>query len=154
MAESIERDRSKPPTGIKVAWPKARCARSTAPQNGPPAATDGVGAIVRELVQRIPRGRVATYGTVARAAQLVGRPIGGARTVSWILAALKGRDDTPWHRVVGAGGVILLPDRRGALQRSRLKGEGVRFTKGVIEPDQLADETVILGRRSRRNTSA
>ena len=104
------------------------------------------GAIVRELVHRIPRGRVATYGTVARAAQMAGRPIGGARTVSWILAALKGRDNTPWHRVVGAGGVIRLPDRRGVLQRSRLKAEGVRFTKGVIEPHHLADETVILGR--------
>ncbi len=104
-----------------------------------------VGAIVRALVRRIPRGRVATYGAVARAAQMTGRPIGGARTVSWILASLKGRDDTPWHRVVGAGGVILLPDRRGALQRSRLKGEGVRFTKGLIEPTHIADESVILG---------
>ena len=112
------------------------------------------GAVVRHLVKRIPRGRVATYGTVARAAQMAGRPIGGARTVSWILAALKGRDDTPWHRVVGAGGVIRLPDRRGALQRSRLKAEGVRFTKGVIDPAHLADETLILGGRSRKTTSA
>lgn len=103
-----------------------------------------VGAIVRGLVHKIPRGRVATYGTVARAAVALGRPIGGARTVSWILASLKGRDDTPWHRVVGAGGVILLPDRRGALQRSRLRSEGVRFTKGVIEPSHLADEGVLL----------
>lgn len=113
------------------------------------------GAVVRHLVKGFPRGRVATYGTVARAAQMAGRPIGGAHTsVPWILAALKGRDDTPWHRVVGAGGVIRLPDRRGALQRSRLKAEGVRFTKGVIEPAHLADETLILGGRSRKTTSA
>lgn len=105
---------------------------------------ESVTDIVRALVTRIPRGRVATYGTVARAAVLGGRPIGGARTVAWILASLKGRDDTPWHRVVGAGGVIKLPDRRGALQARRLRSEGVRFTKGVIQPQHLADETLIL----------
>lgn len=106
---------------------------------------ESVGAIVCSFVRRIPRGRAATYGTIARSAVLAGRPIGGARTVSWILASLKAGDDTPWHRVVGAGGVILLSDRRGALQRNRLKAEGIRFTKGVIEPHHLADETVILG---------
>jgi alkylated DNA nucleotide flippase Atl1 len=110
-------------------------------------ADQSVGEIVRALVHRIPKGRAATYGTVARAAMALGRPIGGARTVSWILASLKERDPTPWHRVVGAGGVILLPDRRGALQRSRLRSEGVRFTKGVIEPSHLADETVLLRTR-------
>jgi len=108
---------------------------------------ESVGAIVRGLVRRVPRGRAATYGTVARAAVVLGRPIGGARTVSWILASLKGRDDTPWHRVVGAGGVILLPDRRGALQASRLRGEGVRFMKGRIDPIQMIDEIQLLSRR-------
>lgn len=108
-----------------------------------------VGAFVRNLVRRIPKGRAATYGTVARAAVALGRPIGGARTVSWILASLKAGDDTPWHRVVGASGLILLPDRRGALQASRLKHEGVRFAKGVIEPRHLADEAVLLTRRRR-----
>lgn len=103
-----------------------------------------VGAIVRALVHRIPKGRAATYGTVARAAAALGRPIGGARTVSWVLASLKRGDDTPWHRVVGSGGVILLPDRRGALQRSRLRSEGVRFTKGVIEPSHLADAAELV----------
>ena len=101
---------------------------------------DSVGVIVRGFVRRVPRGRAATYGTIARAAVMNGRPIGGARTVSWILASLKAGDDTPWHRVVGAGGVILLPDRRGALQTSRLKREGVRFKKGVIEPGHLIAE--------------
>ena len=105
---------------------------------------ESVGAIVRGLIRRIPRGRVATYGTVARAAVVAGQPIGGARTVSWILASLKPGDGTPWHRVVGAGGLILLPDRRGALQLTRLKREGVRFKKGVIDPGHLIDETQLL----------
>lgn len=110
---------------------------------------DSVGSVVRGFVRRIPPGRAATYGTVARAAAAAARPIGGARTVSWILASLKSGDDTPWHRVVGAGGVILLPDRRGALQTSRLKREGVRFKKGVIEPSHLIDEHQLLSRRAR-----
>ena len=109
---------------------------------------DSVGVIVRGFVRRIPRGRAATYGTIARAAVMNGRPIGGARTVSWILASLKAGDDTPWHRVVGAGGVILLPDRRGALQTSRLKRDGVRFKKGVIEPGHLIGEGELVSRRA------
>jgi methylated-DNA-protein-cysteine methyltransferase-like protein len=33
----------------------------------------------------------------------------------------------PWHRVVGAGGKILLPGEQGLEQRLRLKSEGVAF---------------------------
>ena len=103
------------------------------------------GVIVKNLVRRIPAGRAASYGAIGRAALALGRPIGGARTVAWILAALKGKDDTPWHRVVGAGGAILLPDRRGALQMGRLRREGVRFSRGVIAPGFLLDERELLG---------
>ena len=110
---------------------------------------DSVGARVKELVHRIPAGRAASYGTVGRVAAAMGRPIGGARTVAWILATLKGKDDTPWHRVVGAGGVILLPDRRGALQASRLRREGIRFARGVIDPRCLIDEAQLLARLHR-----
>ena len=103
-------------------------------------------AIVKNIVHRIPAGRAASYGAIGRVAAALARPIGGARTVAWILASLKGKDDTPWHRVVGAGGVILLPDRRGALQASRLRGEGMRFLKGAIEPARMIDEITLLAR--------
>jgi len=111
-------------------------------------------ALVRHIVGRIPRGRVASYGTVGRAAAALGRPIGGARTVAWILASLKGKDDTPWHRVVGAGGRILLPDRRGALQASRLRSEGVRFARAAIEPRCLIGEAELLSVLLRRRRPA
>lgn len=123
------------------------------PRVGPAASESEApssGEIVRGLVRRIPRGRVATYGTVGRAAILGGRPIGGARTVAWILASLKGADAVPWHRVVGAGGRILLPDRRGATQRSRLRKEGVAFKGGVIEADRLVAADVLLRAPRRR----
>lgn len=106
--------------------------------------------MVKHIVHGIPAGRAASYGTIGRVAAALDRPIGGARTVAWILAALKGKDDTPWHRVVGAGGVILLPDRRGALQGKRLRREGVRFHRGVIDPSCLLDERALFSRLQRR----
>jgi methylated-DNA-protein-cysteine methyltransferase-like protein len=112
-------------------------------------------ALVKHLVRTIPAGRAASYGAVGRAAAAFSHPIGGARTVAWILASLKGKDDTPWHRVVGAGGRILLPDRRGALQARRLRAEGVRFAGALIEPHHLIGEAEILSlllRPRRRRT--
>ncbi|MGH9630433.1 MAG: MGMT family protein, partial [Bryobacteraceae bacterium] len=74
-----------------------------------------------QTVRRIPKGRVATYGGVARAA---GFP-GAARQVVWALRSASG--PVPWHRVVGAGGRILLPAENGLEQRFRLETEGVAF---------------------------
>jgi methylated-DNA-protein-cysteine methyltransferase-like protein len=72
------------------------------------------------VVARIPRGRVATYGQVAR---LAGLP-GAARAVGWALAALP--DDTiPWHRVINAQGGISPRDGEER-QGLRLRREGVR----------------------------
>jgi methylated-DNA-protein-cysteine methyltransferase related protein len=77
---------------------------------------------IRKVVCRIPRGRVATYGDVARAA---GHP-GTARQVAWALqnSEIYG---LPWQRVLGSGGRILLPGPAGAEQRRLLESEGVRF---------------------------
>jgi methylated-DNA-protein-cysteine methyltransferase related protein len=72
-------------------------------------------------VRAIPKGKVATYGAVARAA---GFP-GAARQVAWALHACNG--SVPWHRVVGAGGRILLGGDQGTEQRLRLEQEGVAF---------------------------
>lgn len=79
-----------------------------------------------EVIRRVPRGRVATYGTVAREA---GRP-GRARQVGYALAALPDAHDVPWHRIINARGEV--SPRSTALgyerlQRSLLEGEGVRF---------------------------
>jgi len=71
-------------------------------------------------VRRIPRGKVSTYGAVARAA---GYPR-GARQVA---RALGGGVDVPWHRVLGAGGSIRLSGDSAFEQRFRLQAEGVTF---------------------------
>lgn len=73
------------------------------------------------VIRRIPRGKVATYGEVAEAA---GFP-GASRQVVWALRAAK--QPLPWHRVVGAGGKILLPGESGREQRLRLANERVKF---------------------------
>jgi methylated-DNA-protein-cysteine methyltransferase-like protein len=77
-------------------------------------------------VSRIPRGRVATYGQVARLANLPGQ----ARLVGYALAALPDGSRVPWHRVINARGQI--SGRSGGsdwstLQRLRLIREGVVF---------------------------
>jgi methylated-DNA-protein-cysteine methyltransferase-like protein len=72
-------------------------------------------------VRAIPRGKVSTYGEIARAA---GFP-GAARQVAWALHGCGGA--VPWHRVVGAGGRILLGGTGGMEQRLRLQQEGVAF---------------------------
>lgn len=84
------------------------------------------------VVRRIPRGRVATYGQVARA---LGLPR-GARAVGWALRVLPPTLATrvPWHRVVSAGGRIAPRAGLGPLrQRQRLLAEGVRVRRGRID---------------------
>lgn len=86
------------------------------------------------IVSRIPRGRVATYGQIARLAGLSR----GARTAGWALHALPdgmridGRP-VPWHRVINAGGRISPRSGEGEefsilRQGTRLRREGVRVT--------------------------
>ncbi|MGC2210678.1 MAG: MGMT family protein [Candidatus Korobacteraceae bacterium] len=78
------------------------------------------GEMLRQ-VRRVPRGKVATYGDIAYAA---GYP-GAARQVAWALHAESA--SLPWHRIVGAGGTILLTGEAGFEQRMRLQAEGVGF---------------------------
>jgi methylated-DNA-protein-cysteine methyltransferase related protein len=84
---------------------------------------------IRKTIRKIPRGKVATYGSVAKAA---GFP-GAARQVVWALQGTDGK--LPWHRVLGAGGKILLPGASGSDQQLRLKAEGVEFRGAKVRLD-------------------
>jgi methylated-DNA-protein-cysteine methyltransferase-like protein len=75
---------------------------------------------IEQAVRMIPRGKVSTYGGVARAA---GFP-GAARQVA---AALRRGFGLPWQRVLGAGGEIRLTGDSAIEQRLRLEAEGVGF---------------------------
>ena len=84
---------------------------------------------IHQTVSRIPRGRVATYGQIARLAGLPGQ----ARLVGYAMHALPTGSDIPWQRVVNAKGEISIPGDNGTWQRRLLEREGVRFdAKGRI----------------------
>jgi methylated-DNA-protein-cysteine methyltransferase-like protein len=75
---------------------------------------------IEAAIRRIPKGKVSTYGAIARAAGLPGR----ARLVAQVLHRGFG---LPWQRVLGAGGEIKLRGDSAMEQRLRLEAEGVRF---------------------------
>jgi len=88
-------------------------------------------ARIYAVVRRIPRGRVATYGQVAKLAGLPGH----ARQVGYALHALPGDSSVPWHRVINAGGGVSRRADPGwdELQRQCLEREGVRFEAGRVQ---------------------
>ncbi len=83
---------------------------------------------VYRFVKRIPRGRVVTYGQLARALRLPG----GARTAGRAMAACPSGRGTPWHRVLGAGGRILIREPYASLQRRLLESEGTQLIEGRV----------------------
>ena len=93
-------------------------------------------AQVWELVRKIPRGKVASYGQLA---SMLPPPNGvkieayrafGPRWVGGAMAACP--DDVPWQRVVNSQGKI--SGRAGAeTQRILLEEEGIIFVKDKID---------------------
>lgn len=87
--------------------------------------TEGSYARIYAVVRRVPRGRLATYGQVARLAGLPGH----ARQVGYALYALSDDLRVPWHRVINAQGRVSVRGDPGwdHVQRQLLEREGVRF---------------------------
>ncbi len=79
---------------------------------------------IYEVVRHIPPGRVATYGQIAA---IVGRCT--PRSVGYAMAAVPGRSDVPWHRVINSRGEISARREGGGevQQRQLLEAEGVYF---------------------------
>jgi methylated-DNA-protein-cysteine methyltransferase related protein len=77
-------------------------------------------ADILAAIRKIPRGKVSTYGAVARGA-------GHAGAARQVVAALRGSIGLPWQRVLGAGGAIKLRGDFAIEQRLRLEAEGVIF---------------------------
>jgi methylated-DNA-protein-cysteine methyltransferase-like protein len=86
---------------------------------------------VYEIVQRIPLGRVMTYGQIA---SILGEGY-TPRTVGYVLHAAE-KEDVPWQRVINSQGKcstgrLTIPVD---LQQSMLEQEGVEFnSKGRCE---------------------
>jgi methylated-DNA-protein-cysteine methyltransferase related protein len=79
---------------------------------------------IYRAVMRIPRGRVATYGQIARVAGMPRHH----RQVGHALRQLIDDGLVPWHRVVAANGMISARSTDGScetMQRERLEREGI-----------------------------
>lgn len=83
---------------------------------------------VYSLVQQIPRGRVLTYGALAKALRLPG----GARSAGRAMAGTPSGRGIPWHRVVGEGGKILIRGEYALLQKRLLESEGVAVVESRV----------------------
>ncbi len=83
---------------------------------------------VIRIVNKIPYGRVTTYGTVAT---LAGLPR-AARMVGGILHY--NGDKLPWHRVINRHGFISIKslEHPKALQKAFLEDEGVAVSKDFM----------------------
>jgi len=107
-------------------------------------------ARVVAAVRRIPPGRVATYGDVAR---LAGRPRAW-RAVGNIMRGC-GDPATPCHRVIGSGGALGGYGGNLQLKRELLRAEGLEVSVGRIRqfsevrwPDGLRRGPRATARRS------
>jgi len=85
--------------------------------------------IVYTFVKQIPRGRVLSYGALAKALRLPG----GARTAGRAMAATPSGKGIPWHRVVGERGKILIREPYASLQKKLLESEGVKITESGVD---------------------
>ncbi len=81
---------------------------------------------VVDIIKRIPRGKVASYGQIAA---LAGEPR-SARQVVRILHTQSRKHRLPWQRVINKQGRISLPKGSGyEEQKLRLLAEGVKFDR-------------------------
>lgn len=81
--------------------------------------------LVFKFLKTIPKGRVTTYGAVAKAC---GVPI--SRNVGWILKQNTDPDKIPCYRVVRSDGRLAKSYAFGGLegQKKWLRADGIRFT--------------------------
>jgi methylated-DNA-protein-cysteine methyltransferase-like protein len=87
--------------------------------------------LVWRTIRQIPKGKVATYGEIAKLCGLIGQ----ARLVGRALHQLPANSNAPWHRVVNSSGKISLPRMNGAFDRQKqlLEEEGVSFLRNKID---------------------
>lgn len=82
------------------------------------------------LIRNIPKGKVMTYGQIAK---LSGSPR-GARQVARLLHSMSSRHGLPWHRVVNAKGEISFTDEEHfEAQKFFLEEEGVEVAGRRID---------------------
>lgn len=86
---------------------------------------------VINLVKKIPKGKIASYGQIAK---LTDKP-NASRGVSWVLYTCSKSYNLPWHRVINSKGKISFP--KGTInykkQKNYLQSEGVYFVDEQLD---------------------
>lgn len=106
---------------------------------------------VYDLVLRIPRGRVMTYGSIAN---LLGAPYDARKIGNIMSATPSGGRSIPWHRVINSKGGVSTTGQTSPpdLQLRLLEAEGIDFNeKGRcnlkaylwLPPEAGADDEVV-----------
>lgn len=82
---------------------------------------------VIKLISQVPKGKVATYGQIAK---LAGKPQ-GSRGVSWILHSSSKAHKLPWQRILGSSGTISFPVGSADFKKQKklLISEGIEFNE-------------------------
>ncbi len=86
---------------------------------------------VIKVIKSIPKGKVATYGLIAK---LAGKPQ-GSRGVGWILHSSSSGQNLPWQRVIKSGGKLSFPEMTEPhiRQKKLLEFEGVAVVNGKVD---------------------
>ena len=81
---------------------------------------------VIQTIKKIPKGKVATYGQIAR---IAGKEH-ASRGVAWILNSSSKKYQLPWHRVLNSKGHISFPvmTANHVRQKNLLIKEGIVFS--------------------------
>lgn len=84
---------------------------------------------IKDVIKKIPAGRVATYGQIAA---MAGSPR-AARQVVRVLHSSSRKEKLPWHRVINSKGrVSLQPGSGYEEQKTHLLSEGIEFDESDI----------------------
>jgi methylated-DNA-protein-cysteine methyltransferase-like protein len=107
---------------------------------------------VYATVRKIPFGKVATYGQIAR---LSGKPH-AARMVGWAMSSSSPQDPVPWHRVVGEGGRLVISKALtySEIQRQLLQREGVQFRGDRVVMSDFRWKAGLNAKRGRKTKSS
>ncbi|MBI5022261.1 MAG: MGMT family protein [Ignavibacteriales bacterium] len=103
--------------------------------------------IILDSVGKIPKGKVVTYGDIARLSGL----INCARIVGYALRSLPENSKIPWYRVVNSQGKISFPinSSNHQMQRMLLEDEGIIFRNNKINLEKYGWLKYVKGKRRR-----
>ena len=93
--------------------------------------------MILAVVSQIPKGKVASYGQIAKLAGLPKH----ARLVGRVLGQIEDRTAIPWHRVINSQGKMSttqLTEHGDHLQQILLLSEGVVVINGRVNLKQFA----------------